>query len=144
MGPANHQKKCDALIVGAGIGGLAAGLALRRAGWNVRIFERAANPRELGFALLLAPNAIAALRRLDLADVVIRGGARMTGAELRQPDGLVLRVFDATKFLDICPSRPSWYCVVFCMAHSSMPSVATLWFWKVRRQASNDGMERSN
>jgi len=30
-----------ALIVGAGIGGLAAGIALRRAGWRVRVFERA-------------------------------------------------------------------------------------------------------
>ena len=39
-----------ALIVGAGIGGLTAGVALRRAGWRIRIFERAANPRELGFA----------------------------------------------------------------------------------------------
>jgi glycine/D-amino acid oxidase-like deaminating enzyme len=38
-----------ALIVGAGIGGLAAGLALRRAGWTVRIHERAVSPRELGF-----------------------------------------------------------------------------------------------
>ena len=35
-----------ALIVGAGIGGLAAGIALRRAGWDAQIFERAANPRE--------------------------------------------------------------------------------------------------
>ena len=30
-----------ALIVGAGIGGLAAGIALRKAGWNIRVFERA-------------------------------------------------------------------------------------------------------
>lgn len=47
----------DALIVGAGIGGFAMGLALRRAGWRVRIFERTATPREPGFALSLAPNA---------------------------------------------------------------------------------------
>ena len=50
-----------ALIVGAGIGGLAAGIALRQAGWNVVVHERAANPRELGFGLLLAPNALANL-----------------------------------------------------------------------------------
>ena len=103
---AKHQKKRDALIVGAGIGGLAAGLALRRAGWNVQIFERAASPRELGFALLLAPNAIAALRRLELADVVVRGGARMTGAEMRRADGRILRVFDASKIFDVLPEPP--------------------------------------
>ena len=59
-----------ALIVGAGIGGLAAGIALRRVGWHTRIFERAAAPRELGFALNLAPNAVAALRALGVAERV--------------------------------------------------------------------------
>ena len=83
-----------ALIVGAGIGGLAAGLALKRAGWNVRIFERAANPRELGFALLLAPNAIAALEELGVAATVVAGGATPTSAEVRRPDGRVLRRLD--------------------------------------------------
>jgi 2-polyprenyl-6-methoxyphenol hydroxylase-like FAD-dependent oxidoreductase len=61
-----------ALIVGAGIGGLAAALALRRAGWDVRVFERAASPGELGFALLLAPNAMHALGALGLAEVARR------------------------------------------------------------------------
>ena len=86
----------SALIVGAGIGGLAAGLALKRAGWQVRIFERAANPRELGFALLLAPNAIAALEELGVAAPIVAGGATPTSAEVRRPDGRVLRRLDVT------------------------------------------------
>ena len=40
-----------ALIVGAGIGGLAAGIALRRISWDVEIFEQADAPRELGFGV---------------------------------------------------------------------------------------------
>jgi 2-polyprenyl-6-methoxyphenol hydroxylase-like FAD-dependent oxidoreductase len=83
-----------ALIVGAGIGGLAAAVALRGAGWDVRIFERASSPRELGFALLLAPNAMHALRELGLGDAVRRGGFVMTSGEMRRPDGTVLRRFD--------------------------------------------------
>ena len=79
-----------ALIVGAGIGGLAAGLALRRAGWDVRIFERTDSPRALGFGLGLAPNAIAALRELGLADVMLARGYMPRSAELRRPDGTVL------------------------------------------------------
>ena len=85
-----------ALIVGAGIGGVATGLALKRAGWNVRIFERASNLRELGFALLLAPNAIAALEELGVAAQVVAAGATPTSAEVRRPDGRVLRRIDVS------------------------------------------------
>jgi 2-polyprenyl-6-methoxyphenol hydroxylase-like FAD-dependent oxidoreductase len=80
-----------ALIVGAGIGGLSAGLALRQARWDVRIFERAALARELGFGLGLAPNAIAALRELGVADVVLARGFAPTRGELRRMDGTVLK-----------------------------------------------------
>jgi 2-polyprenyl-6-methoxyphenol hydroxylase-like FAD-dependent oxidoreductase len=82
-----------ALIVGAGIGGLAAALALKRAGWRVRVFERSDSPRELGFALLLAPNALAALRELGIADTVIANGASPANGELRRIDGRVFRRF---------------------------------------------------
>lgn len=80
-----------ALIVGAGIGGLSAGIALRRAGWNVRIFEKAASPRELGFGLGLAPNAVTALRELGIADVVVARGFEPRRVELRRLDGTVLK-----------------------------------------------------
>ena len=80
-----------ALIVGAGIGGLSAGLALRKAGWHIRIFERATSPRELGFGLALAPNAMAALRELGLDEVVRSRAHTPTRGELRRPDGTVLK-----------------------------------------------------
>ncbi len=80
-----------ALIVGAGIGGLAAAVALRQMGWQVRVFERSTSPRELGFALVLAPNALACLRELRLADVVASRGAAPARAEIRRTDGRLLR-----------------------------------------------------
>jgi 2-polyprenyl-6-methoxyphenol hydroxylase-like FAD-dependent oxidoreductase len=88
---AEKTSRPSALIAGAGIGGLATGLALRRAGWDVTIHERAASPRELGFGLLLAPNAIAALRELELADAILREGVTATAVEIRLLDGRVLR-----------------------------------------------------
>ena len=83
-----------ALIVGAGIGGLAAGVALRRVGWRARIFERAAAPRELGFALNLAPNAVAALRALGVAGRIEAEAHRTRTVELRRLDGRPLKRLD--------------------------------------------------
>jgi 2-polyprenyl-6-methoxyphenol hydroxylase-like FAD-dependent oxidoreductase len=83
-----------ALIVGAGIGGLSAGIALRQAGWRVRIFERASSPRELGFGVGLAPNAMAALHELGVGDIVLsRGYAPIEDdrGEVRRIDGTVLK-----------------------------------------------------
>ncbi|MBM3809980.1 MAG: hypothetical protein FJW22_17570 [Acidimicrobiia bacterium] len=85
-----------ALIVGAGIGGLSAGIALRRIGWHIRLFERAASPRELGFGLALAPNAVAALGELGVADAVLARSFVPTNlwGEIRRPDGRVLKQVD--------------------------------------------------
>ncbi|KAH8664662.1 FAD binding domain-containing protein [Xylariales sp. PMI_506] len=47
----------DVLIAGAGIAGLTAGLALRRAGHRVHIYERSSMNHEVGAAINLPPNA---------------------------------------------------------------------------------------
>jgi 2-polyprenyl-6-methoxyphenol hydroxylase-like FAD-dependent oxidoreductase len=83
-----------ALVVGAGIGGLAAAIALRRAGWRVRVLERAGSSRELGFALALAPNAQAALRELGLGDALASFGVTAMRAEICRPNGALLRRID--------------------------------------------------
>lgn len=51
----------SALIVGAGIGGLALAAGLQRQGWRVRVIERAATLSEIGAGLTVSPNAARAL-----------------------------------------------------------------------------------
>src|SRR5690349_14190123 len=82
-----------ALIVGAGIGGLAAALALRKAGWDARVFERSDSPRELGFGLGLARNAIEALRELGVADALLPLTIAPEHVAVRHLDGRSIRRF---------------------------------------------------
>jgi 2-polyprenyl-6-methoxyphenol hydroxylase-like FAD-dependent oxidoreductase len=56
----------NALIIGGGIGGLAAAIALRRVGYETEVFERAPELAEVGSGLSLWSNALAALDRLGV------------------------------------------------------------------------------
>jgi hypothetical protein len=47
----------DAGVVGAGISGLSATIALRRAGWRVEVFERSQFKNEIGAAITVTANA---------------------------------------------------------------------------------------
>ncbi len=54
------------IVIGAGIGGLAAALALQRRGFRVAVYERAPEIREIGAGVVIAPNARRALRDLGV------------------------------------------------------------------------------
>jgi salicylate hydroxylase len=59
-----------ALVVGAGVGGLSAALALGEAGFTVSVFERGKTISELGAGLQLTPNATRALGKLGALEAV--------------------------------------------------------------------------
>jgi 2-polyprenyl-6-methoxyphenol hydroxylase-like FAD-dependent oxidoreductase len=60
----------EAIVIGGGIGGLCAAIALRRAGVAATVYEAAPGPRAEGAALSLWPNAIRALDRLGVGAAV--------------------------------------------------------------------------
>lgn len=78
-----------AVVVGGGIGGLAAARGLQLAGWTVRVFERAAALEPLGAGISLWPNAVRALGDLGVrlqagpdgaatgGGILSRGGRRL-------------------------------------------------------------------
>jgi salicylate hydroxylase len=65
-----------AIIAGAGIGGLAAAIALLRAGFSVAIYEKANTLEEFGAGLQLTPNATRILSRLGALDRVLGFASR--------------------------------------------------------------------
>jgi 2-polyprenyl-6-methoxyphenol hydroxylase-like FAD-dependent oxidoreductase len=64
-----------AVILGGGIGGLAAAIALRRVGVESFVLEQAPAIREIGAGLSLWSNAVVALRELGVDQGVIAGGS---------------------------------------------------------------------
>jgi 2-polyprenyl-6-methoxyphenol hydroxylase-like FAD-dependent oxidoreductase len=81
------------LIVGGGIGGLCAAIALRNAGFHVEVHERADALQPLGAGLTIQPNAILALRALGLGAAVERAGATIRAGAVMRADGSPLMSF---------------------------------------------------
>ncbi|WP_031470328.1 FAD-dependent monooxygenase [Sciscionella sediminilitoris] len=76
-----------AVVVGGGIGGLAAALAFRQRGWQVEVLERAPEFTEIGAGLSIQPNGLRALDALGLGDALRSGGLADPLAGIRGANG---------------------------------------------------------
>jgi 2-polyprenyl-6-methoxyphenol hydroxylase-like FAD-dependent oxidoreductase len=79
-----------AVVVGGGIGGLAAGIALRRVGIDALVVEQAPRFEAVGAGLALAANAMQALERLGVADEVRSRGEQAASLLALRRDGTTL------------------------------------------------------
>jgi 2-polyprenyl-6-methoxyphenol hydroxylase-like FAD-dependent oxidoreductase len=84
------------VIIGAGIGGLAAGAILRRDGHEVTVLERAERFEPLGAGLALWPNGAHALREIGV-------GAIADAAEVPRGDAGIRRARDGKLITAISP-----------------------------------------
>ncbi len=79
-----------AIVIGGGIGGVTAALALQQAGLDVTVFEQAEELGEVGSGLPLWTNALRALARLGLTDVLETIGASVNAGSITTWQGDVL------------------------------------------------------
>ena len=78
------------IIIGGGLGGLAAAIALQRVGIATTVFERAPELREIGGGVTVWTPGMKALRQLGAADAVLATGTSMESFEFRSWRGEVL------------------------------------------------------
>lgn len=71
------------IVVGAGIGGLAAALAMRGRGAEVTVLEQAEEITEVGAGLQISPNGAVVLQALGLGEALVRSSVAATAVVLR-------------------------------------------------------------
>jgi len=74
-------------IIGGGIAGLTAALALARIGLDAEVYEQAPELKEVGAGVGLWGNAFRALGTIGLADEVLRLAGGPAGSGVQRPDG---------------------------------------------------------
>jgi 2-polyprenyl-6-methoxyphenol hydroxylase-like FAD-dependent oxidoreductase len=74
-------------VVGCGIAGMGAALALARDGHGVTVFERFAEPKPVGAGLLLQPSGLQALQTLGLREIVESNASKIMRLEGKTVSG---------------------------------------------------------
>ena len=77
----------SAIVLGGGIAGLSAAIALRRAGYRLSVYEQAEAIAPMGAAISLWPNAVAALRALGVLEPIATAAAPITAMLLATREG---------------------------------------------------------
>jgi 2-polyprenyl-6-methoxyphenol hydroxylase-like FAD-dependent oxidoreductase len=84
----------SAVVVGGGIGGLTAAVALRQVGWRVTVLERAPVFGEIGAGITLLSNGLRCLDAIGLGDAVRGSGLPMLAFGMRTAAGRWLSRID--------------------------------------------------
>lgn len=90
------SRKLRVAVIGGGIGGLTAARALLRRGLEVHVYESSPELKEIGAGVALGPNAMKALRSLDLEVPVRAIGYQAAFQQLRTWKGRMISKTDAT------------------------------------------------
>ncbi len=94
------------VIIGAGIGGLTAGIALQQAGYKVAIYDRVKELRPAGAGISLWSNGVKVLNRLGLGENMAQIGGKMERMEYRSKIGQLLNDIDLMPLIEQVGQRP--------------------------------------
>ncbi len=94
------------VIIGAGMGGLATGTALRQIGYKVEIYDRVSELRPAGAGISLWSNGVKVVNRLGLGKEMASIGGRMDRMEYRSHTGEQLTDISLAPLVEAVGQRP--------------------------------------
>lgn len=100
------MERLKVVIIGAGIGGLTAGIALHRAGYTVEIYDRVQELRPVGAGISLWSNGVKVLNWLGLSERIAAIGGQMNQMEYRSAAGDLLNQISLTPLIKAVGQRP--------------------------------------
>ncbi|KAF4984075.1 hypothetical protein FZEAL_654 [Fusarium zealandicum] len=118
----SHPHPLKVAIIGAGIGGLAAAIGLRRQGHHISLYERSSFATEVGAGVHIAPNANGILRRWGVFAEQF-GGTLMNYRYEFYPNGELIRYADLNE-----PNsrwQHPWHLVHRVALHDELRAAAT-------------------
>ena len=88
------------IIIGGGIGGLTCAIAMAKRGFEIQVFEQAAEIRPLGAGITLGVNAMRVFKELGLAEDLIARGNPFNKIGIKTHNGRVLNRIDIERLED--------------------------------------------
>ena len=92
------------LVIGGGIGGLSAAIALHRKGIAVDVVERSVDWSVYHVGIIVQANFVRALAEIGLADEAVAAGFAYKGARFRDKGGAILAELPGVPFVEGYPS----------------------------------------
>jgi len=95
-----------AIIIGAGIGGLTTAIALKRAGYQIEVYDRVKELRPVGAGISLWSNGVKVMNWLSLGDEIQKIGGEMNRMTYLSKENELLNDIDLLPLIDQVGQRP--------------------------------------
>jgi 2-polyprenyl-6-methoxyphenol hydroxylase-like FAD-dependent oxidoreductase len=124
------MKGLSVLVIGGGIGGLSAAIALRHRGFAVTVIEKDATWSVYGVGIIQQGNVLRAAQALGILDRYVRAGVGFDAVEVYAPDGTRLARVPSHRLLDEYPAnlgigRPALHQVLYGAAEAAGALIRT-------------------
>lgn len=99
------MEKIKILVIGGGIGGLTAAIALRRAGHTVTVIEKDPDWSVYGVGIIQQSNVIRAMAELELLDDYLAAGVPFDNVAIHMPDGTKVAEIPSPRLAEKYPAN---------------------------------------